>query len=285
MPDTSELSEAKRALLQKYLRGEHSQTATAAAGAATGHTRESAGSLSSQGSRASLLAIQTGGTKRSFFYAHVDSSAFHCFPLAHALGADQPFYVLEPYRFDGLQVPPTLEAMAAAYIESLCAVQPAGPYLLGGFCAGGLIVYEVARQLRAAGQAVDLLALMEPGVGPLSQLTVCDCIQRISKLRRLRPDTQLDWYLRLRHVYRFLLRSHYREAQRFWPIPPAEVLRQDWIGIFTWIVSGYERPHQYAGKVTYFWAVTTSFADGHGLKWPKRTRQRSMSFLARTTAL
>jgi hypothetical protein len=253
MPDTTELSEVKRALLEKYLRREHPQTATAV-GAVTRHTQGSAGSPSSPGSRAALMAIQTGGTKRPFFYAHVDSRAFHCFPLARGLGADQPFYVLEPYRFDGLRVPPTLEAMAAAYIAALRAIQPEGPYLLGGFCAGGMIVYEIARQLRVAGQAVDLLALMEPGVGPLSQIAVCSCVRRIGTLLRLRRETQLEWYLRLRHIYRFLLRSHYREAQRFWPIPPAEALRQDWISMFTWMVSDYARPRPYAGKVTYFWA-------------------------------
>ena len=45
-------------------------------------------------------------------------------------------------------------------------VQPEGPYLLGGFCGGGLIAFEMAHQLRTQGQAVDLLVLIEPRAGP-----------------------------------------------------------------------------------------------------------------------
>src|SRR2546426_110717 len=70
--------------------------------------------------------------------------------------------LLEQYQFDGLPIPPTIETMAAAHIKSMRAVQPEGPYLLGGWCNGGLVAYEMARQLHAVGQAVDLLVLMDP---------------------------------------------------------------------------------------------------------------------------
>src|SRR5438270_10688654 len=108
MSQTPELSEAKRALLEKYLRGELTQTATAA-GAITLRTQESSTPLTE--SRVSLVPIQTDGSKRPFFYLHVhwEGGAFYCFTLAFDLGQDQPFYVLEPYKFDGLRVPPTIE--------------------------------------------------------------------------------------------------------------------------------------------------------------------------------
>src|SRR5207248_1194835 len=119
MSDATELSEAKRALLEKYLQRKLPQAA-AIAHTITSRTQESSGLSSLMDSRISLVPIQTGGTRRSFFYLHVhwQGGAFYCFPLAHDLGSDQPFYVLDPYKFDGLQVPPTIEAMAAAYLES-----------------------------------------------------------------------------------------------------------------------------------------------------------------------
>src|SRR3989442_9520241 len=48
--------------------------------------------------------------------------------IARHLGSDRPFYALEPYSFDGLRVPHTLETIAAAHVKSLRSVQPHGPY-------------------------------------------------------------------------------------------------------------------------------------------------------------
>jgi thioesterase domain-containing protein len=54
--------------------------------------------------------------------------------------------------------------MAGHYIEALRAVQPEGPYLLGGWSLGGMIAFEMAQQLRAQGQNVALLALLDARV-------------------------------------------------------------------------------------------------------------------------
>src|SRR5205823_10503335 len=99
------------------------------------------------------------GFKRPFFFLHGDwyGGGFYCLTLARSLESDQPFYVLEPYDFDRNGNPPTFEEMAATHIAAMRAIQPEGPYLLGGFCNGGLMAYEMARQLQAQGQAIDLL--------------------------------------------------------------------------------------------------------------------------------
>jgi acyl carrier protein len=112
-----------------------------------------------QGSRVPVIPLQVNGSRRPFFYLHGNwnSEAFYCYALARHLGPDQPFYALEPYHFEGLCVPPTIEAMAAAHLEAIRAVQPEGPYVLGGFCNGGLVAYEMARQLQAQGEQVETL--------------------------------------------------------------------------------------------------------------------------------
>jgi hypothetical protein len=255
MPDTTELSEAKRALLEKYLHGEITQTATAT------HTKESSAPPVSLGHRVPVVLIQTGGSKRPFFFLHMHTTggAFYCFTLARDLGPDQPFYILDPYVFDSKQMPPTLETMAAAYIESLRTVQPEGPYLLGGFCGGGIIAFEMAQQLRAQGQEVDLLIQIEPRDGPaphrlLFRKLLCGCFRRIGALLGLSPEKQLEWFLRVRYVGLRLVKSAYRAQYGSLLIPPpAEILRQDWTGTFVWIISQYNT-RQYPGKLTYFWA-------------------------------
>ena len=221
--------------------------------------------------RVSLIPVQKNGSRRPFFYMHVHwiGGAFYSFTLAHDLGTNQPLYVIDPYQLDSLPVPPTIEAMAAAYIQAIRAVQPEGPYLLGGFCAGGLLAYEVAQQLCAAGQAVDLLALIDPMAGPIRFIRLLGrFIRRFGSLTRLNAAKQLDWFLRVRYLSRILRRSrdenteHVNELIRRWQathpkrfslIPAAEALRQDWMAVFIWAISGYS-PTRYRGKITYLFA-------------------------------
>jgi thioesterase domain-containing protein len=84
------------------------------------------------------------------------------YPLAKLLGPDQPVYAFQARGLDGHIVKnSTLEDMAAAYITELRSLQPDGPYILGGFCFGGMLALEAAQQLTAAGQEVALLILIQ----------------------------------------------------------------------------------------------------------------------------
>jgi thioesterase domain-containing protein len=51
--------------------------------------------------------------------------------------------------------------MAACYIRELETIQPQGPYLLGGWSFGGIVAYEMAQQLAAKGQKVNVLILLD----------------------------------------------------------------------------------------------------------------------------
>src|SRR5439155_4504057 len=84
------------------------------------------------------------------------------YALAHHLGADQPYYGLQAQGLDGPQpIHHTIDEMAAHYLEEIRSLQPEGPYLLGGYCMGGTIAFEMAQQLHAEGQQVGLLALFD----------------------------------------------------------------------------------------------------------------------------
>jgi thioesterase domain-containing protein len=85
-----------------------------------------------------------------------------CRDLARLLGPDQPFYGLQAQGLAGQRARHTrVEDMAAHYIKELRTLQPEGPYYLGGYCFGGLVVFEMAQQLLAQGQLVALLALFD----------------------------------------------------------------------------------------------------------------------------
>lgn len=102
-----------------------------------------------------------------FFCVHPAGGDVLCFfPLARSLGADQPFYGFQAAGLeDGREPRSSIEEMAAAYVEEMRGVQPAGPYRLGGWSFGGLAAFEMARQLRARGEEVALLAVIDTGPG------------------------------------------------------------------------------------------------------------------------
>ena len=92
---------------------------------------------------------------------------FFYYELARRLAPEQAVYGLQARGvFDAGRPDDTVEAIAAHCIATMRTVQPDGPYLLAGYSAGGVVAYEVAQQLIAAGQQVDLLALLDTFAPP-----------------------------------------------------------------------------------------------------------------------
>ena len=110
----------------------------------------------------SLVAIQAHGARHPIFIVPgVGGNVLVFARLSRLLGEDQPFYGLQAQGLDGKARPFTrIEDMARHYIAEIRTVQARGPYRIGGTCTGGLVAYEMARQLTAAGDEV-LLAIME----------------------------------------------------------------------------------------------------------------------------
>ena len=110
-----------------------------------------------------LVPIRTGGSKRPFFCVHAaGGNVLGFIDLAQHLDPDRPFYGLQSVGLNGNDEPYSrVEEMAARYIDEIRAVQPHGPYLLGGLSFGGLVAFEMARQLEAQGENVSLLALLD----------------------------------------------------------------------------------------------------------------------------
>ncbi|MAT96285.1 MAG: non-ribosomal peptide synthetase [Anaerolineaceae bacterium] len=113
----------------------------------------------------SLVPIQPLGSKTPFFCVHGGAGhVFHYHDLARVLGTERPFYGLQPVLDETTHqsVFTDVEEMAAHYIQEIKMVQPEGPYLLSGFCFGGIVVYEMAQQLQRAGDEVGLLVFIDP---------------------------------------------------------------------------------------------------------------------------
>jgi thioesterase domain-containing protein len=113
-------------------------------------------------SGSSIVEIQPHGKRPPLFLVHgVGGGMFWGYSnLARHLEMDQPVYAFKSRGMDGLEEFTRIEDMAAHYVQDLRRFQPAGPYYLGGYCFGGNVAFEMARQLTAQQQEVALLLLM-----------------------------------------------------------------------------------------------------------------------------
>jgi acyl-CoA synthetase (AMP-forming)/AMP-acid ligase II/thioesterase domain-containing protein/acyl carrier protein len=110
-----------------------------------------------------VVPIQPNGSRPPLFCVHdVNGNVLNFRVLAAYLGTEQPVYGVQSVGLDGSEAPLTqIEDMAARYVTELRAVQPFGPYCLCGYSMGGWIAYEMAQQLKKAGQHVAFLGLFD----------------------------------------------------------------------------------------------------------------------------
>jgi thioesterase domain-containing protein len=118
--------------------------------------------------------------------------------LALRLGEDQPFFGLQPTGLDGAGAPMArVEDLAAYFAAQILAVQPTGPVIIAGHCAGGAIAFELAQQLQRRGTSIRLLALFACPfptyyrIAPQLKQAVVHQMQRIG--RHARALTQLSF--------------------------------------------------------------------------------------------
>jgi oxalate---CoA ligase len=111
-----------------------------------------------------LFEINSNGDQPPLIYFH---GHFHGFgrdaiTLAKLIGSRQPLFVVAPHGTGDEPIPPSIEAMAADRLPLIMKAQPKGPYRLGGKCLGGIVAFEVARMLVAAGKEVEMVILLDP---------------------------------------------------------------------------------------------------------------------------
>jgi phthiocerol/phenolphthiocerol synthesis type-I polyketide synthase E len=122
-----------------------------------------------------LVALQAKGSRPPVFCLHaIGGTAFSYARLATALGPDQPFHALQSRAYTGKPPHRSIEDMATHYIGAIRTVQEGGPYRLAGWSFGGLVAYEMARQLQAQGERVELLCLIDSWLIPPEQVRVVD---------------------------------------------------------------------------------------------------------------
>ena len=126
--------------------------------------------------------------------------------LAEHMSLEQPFYGLkDPSLDEEHDTFPTVETLAARYIQSLQTIQPHGPYYLGGWSFGGIVAFEMAQQLTHNGEEVALLALIDTSLPRQGKRSPQSSAERIrSKAKRFRYEVQMlcgSWKILLRYLW------------------------------------------------------------------------------------
>jgi amino acid adenylation domain-containing protein len=183
-----------------------------------------------------LLKLQNAGSRPPLYWMHA-GPAFR--ELAAHLGENRPFFGVAPDPDEEAALPehPSMAQIAACLVRTIRAEQPEGPYLLGGWCASGLVAYEAASQLMAAGQEVPLLVLLDC-LNPRYYFAISKLSLLASRFRyHIRNLTAQSARVALRYgIARFgALRDHFRPPQ----LPDQKLLSA---------MSSYD-PKPYSGRV------------------------------------
>ncbi|GBC61780.1 type I polyketide synthase [Desulfonema ishimotonii] len=116
-----------------------------------------------------LVPIQPEGDRPPLFFIHPADGNVSCYAeLARHLGPDQPLYGLQAFGLDPATAPLNrIGDMVREYLAAIRTVRPRGPFLLGGYCQGGTIAYEMARTLEGQGETVPVLFIVDTLAPPL----------------------------------------------------------------------------------------------------------------------
>ncbi len=194
-----------------------------------------------------VLALQSKGTRDGIFWVH-----YFNVNLAKAVSEDQPFLVVKLMHEDLLALgeAPALENIAARFVTKILATQATGSLTLGGLCLGGILAFEIARQLRSTGREVALLILVDPPDPSI-----------LDSRFPLRPKLSQLGYLMKRAVHMgprmSLLSLRERISSRFAPGPVARLGKTEFEIAQEMIEAAASRyrPGTYDGKVLLLLAV------------------------------
>jgi len=111
----------------------------------------------------SLVPIKPEGSKKALYIVHGAGLNVLLFnTLVKQLDKEQPVYGLQAKGLDGKEKPlESIEEIAAHYLSEIFENDPDGPYYLGGFSLGGIIAFEMSKQLIEMGKDVKMLAMFD----------------------------------------------------------------------------------------------------------------------------
>ena len=211
----------------------------------------------------SCLVPAVSGSGRPLFVVHgLSGTVMELVHFVRAMRGGPPVVVIQAQGMDPASSPMTrVEDMAAHYLREIRDAQPHGPYALAGFSFGGLVAYEIASQLAARGEQVDVVAMIDTRMHSrnLSWLEVLKFRGRLLTLfvrdlctRPLSAIAHQSEYIR-NGIRLRLGRVAHRQDPALVQLPP---LLQRTRAACEIAFTAY-RPRPWSGCITFFRALTT----------------------------
>ena len=168
-----------------------------------------------RGARAAMEVVGRSSLRKPivFFYGDLQGVAVHARAIATEIG-DRAVHLLAPHGTDGTPVPETFEAMASQYVELLRSHEIHPPYDLVGYCSGGIVALEVARQIAATGVAPPHVLVVETDIGSRTFDRIGAIVRRVGTLARCSKAVRVRAILAGAHRARALERGGGRVALR-----------------------------------------------------------------------
>ena len=120
----------------------------------------------------SLVPLKPTGTRSPLYMVHgLGSTVFKFYDLAQQLHPEQPVYGIQARGVESTHKPAeSIEEMASQYISEILKNNPDGPYYLSGYSLGGIIAFEMTRQLENMGKTVAVLIMFDTFIVKNTQL-------------------------------------------------------------------------------------------------------------------
>ena len=173
-----------------------------------------------QASWSSIVPIRASGHKTPFFHVGAYMESILAFTeLNQYLDDERPFYGIQPQGLDDeSKIQHDIDDMAEYYISEMKMIQPEGPYLIGGHCAGAIVAYEMAKKLEAQGDEVAMLAVVDspaPNYVPPKEIPIWSFLKRMFYyLMDRRLLHAIIWQLRIQLESTILYRFGSDQAKR-----------------------------------------------------------------------
>lgn len=136
--------------------------------------------------RSGIVPLRTGSTENLFLVHDGLGETLLYLHLARRLPDSLSVFGIEPRRLPGIPLAhASMEEMAACYAAQVQAIQPHGPYHLGGMCAGGVIAYAMAAHLQRLGEVVETVAILDGATPQAAQRGGRVSGGRLARLRAL----------------------------------------------------------------------------------------------------
>ena len=204
-----------------------------------------------------LVLLKPSENESPLFCIHpLGGNLFDYHTLSKVLDIHRPIYGLQPRGIDGKQQPiERIEDMASYFIQSIQTVQPQGPYFIAGYSFGGIVAFDIARQLTERGEKVAFLGLVD---------IRCPVIAELDTPFREWVDIQLDRIrkLTIKQQFEYIYEKLFKPKSQAYrdeivaTLSDLDIFTPELVKVLDCNVQAAKdyQPQTFSGKATLFWS-------------------------------